>query len=121
MPRKRREYDSLARIEVKTLTKEERKKMPWATHYVHCPHCGSNLLMKEESKMERPVIVVEIVGGMVQNVYANQRLDVWIVDRDTEGADDDRLRMIDGEQASVELEMAVIGEKADAIIRTLED
>lgn len=47
-----------------------------------------------------PFVVVELEGGLVQNVYTNTPCEYMTVDLDTEGADPDDLRTIPGMDAA---------------------
>jgi len=42
--------------------------------------------------MSKPNVIVEVRGGLVVGVVADSPVNVYVVDHDTEGADEDELR-----------------------------
>jgi hypothetical protein len=48
-----------------------------------------------------PLVVVEINGGAIHSAMADSPVQLFILDEDIEGADQDRLAMVDGSQVSV--------------------
>ncbi len=51
-------------------------------------------LRKAIQETPSPKIVIEMEGGLIQNITANMKTEVLILDADTEGGDEDRIRKI---------------------------
>jgi hypothetical protein len=51
-------------------------------------------LRKAIQESSSPKIVIEMEGGLIQNMTANGKAEVLILDADTEGGDEDRIREI---------------------------
>ncbi len=51
-------------------------------------------LRKAIQKTPSPKIVIEIEGGLIQNITANVKAEVLILDADTEGGDEDAIREV---------------------------
>ncbi len=51
-------------------------------------------LRKAIEENPSPKIVIEMEGGLIQNITANVKLEVLVLDADTEGGDEDRIREI---------------------------
>ena len=51
-------------------------------------------LRKAIQETPSPRIVIEMEGGLIQNVTANVKVEVLVLDADTEGGDEDRIREI---------------------------
>ena len=64
-------------------------------------------------------ILIESEGGIVQNVVSDEPVECIVIDRDTEGADDDELSVLDGE--SVVCKRLEAEEDELAVIRMFED
>ena len=55
-----------------------------------------------------PRIVVHIHGGLVDSVISEGPMEVLIIDEDTEGADDDEISVIDGEEVCCHIQNTVV-------------
>jgi hypothetical protein len=51
-------------------------------------------LRKAIQETPSPRIVIEMEGGLIQNITANVKIEVLVLDADTEGGDEDRIRQI---------------------------
>ena len=58
-------------------------------------------------------IVIEMQGGLIQSVIADEPADVLVIDRDTDGMEPEELTIIEGEEAY--LHFAEVEEDAEAV------
>lgn len=58
-------------------------------------------LIEFDEKLVMPKVILVMEGGLIQNVIADTAVDLTIIDRDTEGADEDELRQVYGDDAYV--------------------
>ena len=59
-------------------------------------------LRKAIQETPSPRIVIEMEGGLIQNMTANVKLEVLVLDADTEGGDEDAIREITNWDGSIE-------------------
>lgn len=59
-------------------------------------------LRKAIEETPSPRIVIEMEGGLIQNITANVKAEVLILDADTEGGDEDAIREITNWDGSIE-------------------
>jgi hypothetical protein len=59
-------------------------------------------LRKAIQETPSPRIVIEMEGGLIQNITANVKLEVLVLDADTEGGDEDAIREITNWDGSIE-------------------
>ncbi len=50
---------------------------------------------------KKPIIFIEVEGGLVQDIFADTDVEVRVLDRDVEGADEDEITTADGREATV--------------------
>ena len=51
-------------------------------------------LRKAIQETRNPRVVIEVEGGLIQNITANVKTEVLVLDADTEGGDEDRIKEI---------------------------
>lgn len=64
-------------------------------------------------------ILIEIEGGLVQNVVSDEPVECIVIDRDTDGVDDNELAVLDGE--SVVCRMMEVEEDELTVIQMFAD
>lgn len=58
-------------------------------------------------------IVIWVKGGIIQDVFADQECEYLVLDEDTEGAEIDRLGIVDGKEYAVGLFKATVIDNID--------
>ncbi len=53
-----------------------------------------NTLRKAIQETRTPRVVIEMEGGLIQNITSNVKTEILVLDADTEGGDEDKIREI---------------------------
>lgn len=100
--------------------KDEADMLTWIAG---CLNCNTNHVEAKISMAEKPTVIVNMDGGLIQDMSASQPVRLIVLDADTEGTTDD-LSNIDGEEVIVvdhnpvqidaDYVLAVVGQVASA-------
>jgi uncharacterized secreted protein with C-terminal beta-propeller domain len=71
-------------------------------HWIHvCLNANSNLVVAKVDIAKSPTLVVEVSGGLIQNMSASAPVRVIVLDADVNGVEEERIQQIDGEDVIV--------------------